>query len=445
MTPFQGEMPSKQRTAEIDGPCEGYLCSETNEAGLSSVTNYDGINLRARMNEGVGHTMPTSPSQVVMGNDRPDVTSDWKWSHTNQCINGEGLENSSLSQREHLLKERYNHASGWHCPICNQRLKRRDYIKPHVKRKHPENYGGLDCTPISTSETSIAASANFSSTHGDHLASELLGVGERSPLMVSWDRSLDIQTPKSFRSEFAFRGGNITPQKRSFDNISPDGRDVLDGSKSEPSSRLKTNHGSWTRSLACPFYKHYPFQHRKCLALSLQRPKDVKQHIYRSHIKPEFYCARCYYIFHSATERDTHWREKLCDRLESPVLLQFQGITNEQRKLLNEKSPRELDVEAQWFQIYRIIFPGSELPRSAYVGNCLEEIVPLLRKKWATQGYKIMARAVGDLSLAMDLFFRILEGEAFEHETDDNSICAVPRQSQIEDSSQWCTGSNSAM
>lgn len=442
-TPLQDKNSRRQDTAATDYWSGANPFLETDEGGSSPAANFDGRNMTVLMNGDVDHSRPNSPSQVVKVNNYPDLTPDWIWNHVWESSNGESLGNMWESQRKPLLLEPSNQARGYNCPICNQRLKRRDYIKPHVKRKHPECYDGLYCTPRSTPERSIAAPTYCLPNHDDHLTSGLLEGEERPPPMAFWDPQLNIQTPDSFQSDVAFPGGSITPQKRSLDSISQDGRDILDGSENESCSRLKTSHDSKERSLACPFYKHYPFQHRKCLALSLRRPKDVKQHIYRSHTKPEFYCARCYHIFHSATERDTHWRERLCDRLDNPTLLQFQGITEDQRKLLNTKSPRELDVEAQWFQIYAIIFPDSELPRSAYVGNCLEEMVPLLREKWDTQGHKITARAVGDLghdqlNFAMDLFFRSLEGEAFEHETDDNSICAVPAKSQMEDDSPLC-------
>lgn len=444
MTPFPDENSSQQGTTATDDWSVAYPFSETDKRDLSPASNFQGRNMIPRKDGGVGHRRTTSSSQVVEGNDYPDLTSNWTWNQPREGTLIGNLENMWLSAGKRLSSiesrniEPRNHACGWHCPICNQRLKRRDYIKPHVKRKHPERYDGLYWTPSSNQEQSIAAPADCPSAHDGILDSGLLEGEGRPPPMFSWDPQLEIQRADAFRSHLNFLGGSITPQKRSLDSTSPD------GSENESSSRLKTSHDSWARSLACPFYKHYPFQHRKCLALSLRRPKDVKQHIYRSHTMPEFYCARCFHIFHSATDRDTHWRESVCDRLDGPLLLQFQGITEDQRKLLNEKSPRELDVEDQWFQIYGIIFPGSERPRSAYVGNCLEEIVPLLRKKWDTQGSKITARTVGglshpQLSFAMDLFFQSLEGETFENETDDNSICAVSVQSQMGHNSQQST------
>lgn len=438
ITPFQNEDTRTQETTATGRWRSGvYQFSGTDRGGFSPAADFDVRHKMVRRNEGAGYKKPTRPSQVVKVD---DLTSIGTWTHTLDNFHGGGFANSWLSERKRLPVEPRNHVRGWPCPICNQVLKRRDYIKPHVKRKHPECYDRSWCTPSSAPEQSIAAPANFASTYEDLLIPGGVAGEERPSPVVIWNFQSNLHND-SFRSDDAFPGGSITPQKRSLDRISLDDRDILDGSENEPSTRLKTTHNQWARSLACPFYKHYPFQHRKCLALSLRRPKDVKQHIYRSHTQPEFYCARCYQIFDTATDRDTHWRDRLCDRLDSPVSLKFQGITENQRKLLNEKSPRELSVEAQWFQIYATIFPVSELPRSPYVGNDLEEMVPLLRERWETQGYKITARAeLGhhQLSFAMDLFFRSLEGESLEPENDNSTLSA---QSLVGNDSQRGTWS----
>lgn len=426
MTPFRNEVTRTQETAAtrpwLSG---GYQFSGADAGVFSPAANFDVTNMLVRSSQAV---------RVA------ELTSIGTWTHTQENFNEDGSGNLWLSERKRLPNEPRNHARGWHCPICSQPLKRRDYIKPHVKRKHPECYDLSYCTPRSTPEQSIAAPTNYSSTYKDLLIPGPLAGEERPHAMVIWKPQTSTETD-SFPSDSAFPSGSITPQKRSLDRASQGDRDILDGSGIISSTRLKTSHDNWGRSLACPFYKHDPFQHRKCLALSLRRPKDVKQHIYRSHTQPEFYCAMCYHIFHNATDRDIHWRERLCDPLDSSALQRFQGITENQRKLLNEKSPRELSVEAQWFQIYAVIFPVSEFPKSPYVGNCLEEIVPLLREKWETQGYKITARAdLGhhQLSFAMDLFFRSLEGEAFEPETDSSTLFA---QSLVGDDSQRGTWS----
>lgn len=439
MSSFQYEDSSQQGMTATDDWIGPYPFPETFKGGLSPAPDFKGGDMVVRMQEDFGHERSNSCSQVVKTHHYPELTSSWIWHYPREIYNGEGLENSSLSKRKRVLVEPRNHARGWHCPICNQRLKRRDYIKPHVKRKHPQPYGGLGWTQSSNPEQSIVATADCPSAHDGIFASGLWKEEERQRPMLSWDP----QGPESVQPRLAVLEHSMMPHKVSLDSTSPDGWDYSDGSENESSSRVKTSHDNLAPSLACPFYKHYPSQHRKCSSLLLRRPKDVKQHIYRSHTQPEFYCARCYHIFRSRAERDKHWREKFCDKLGSSLSLQFQGIDKNQRKLLNQKSPRDLNVEAQWFQIYGIVFPGSEFPRSAYVGNCLEEMVPLLREKWEEQGHNITSRVVGNLShhqlsSVMDLFFRSLEGEVFENKTDDSSTCVVTSQSQMEDNSQRC-------
>lgn len=440
---LQDENSSQQGTTTTGDWIEPYPFSETNRRGLSPAADFNWINMVGRVEGVVGDERSNCSSQVVKVNGDPGRTSNCIWNFPGEIFSGYGLENLSLSKRKRLPVEPRNHARGWHCPICSRQLKRRDYIKPHVKRKHPERYGRLYWAPRSNAEQSIVANEDCTSANDGILASGLCE-GKQRP-MLSWDPQLEVQTLHSIQSRLTFIEDILRPQKTLLDSTVPDGWENSDGSENETPSRFKPSHDDSVPSLACPFYKHYPLQHWKCLSRVLRRPKDVKQHIYRSHTKPEFYCARCYHIFRSATERDTHCRETVCDTLDSSLSSQSQGINKDQRKLLSEKSPRDLDVEAQWFQIYGIIFPDSELPRSAYVGNCLEEMVPLLREKWDKQGYNITSRAVGnlchrELSSVMDLFFRSLEGEEFENEPDNSSTCEFTTQSQMEDNNQQWIG-----
>lgn len=444
---FQIEDSNQQGTTATGDWIESYPFSGTDRAGLSPAAGFDGRNMAGRMEWSAADEGSNCSSQVVKVNDYPGLTSNWILNVPGEVCSGYGLENLSLSKRKRLPVEPRNHARGWHCPICSRQLKRRDYIKPHVKRKHPERYGRLDWTPRPNPEQSMVATADCPFANDGILASGLCE-GRQRP-MLSWDPKLGTQTPDSIESRLHCPEDSMVPHKMSLKSTLPDIRDNSDGSENESSSRLKTSFDNSAPSLACPFYKRYPIQHRKCSSLLLRRPKDVKQHIYRSHIKPEFYCARCYQIFHSAAERDTHWRERFCDRLDGSLSLRLQGINKDQRKLLNEKLSRDSNVEDQWFQIYGIIFPGSELPKSAYAGDCLEEMVPLLREKWEKQGYNITSRAVGNLchrqlSSVMDLFFRSLEGEVFENEPDDSSTCVVTTQPQMEDNGQQWTWSVSS-
>lgn len=167
-----------------------------------------------------------------------------------------------------------------------------------------------------------------------------------------------------------------------------------------------------SRFLACPYQKFDPQRHQECLKYELHRIRDVKQHIYRRHRQPDYYCARCFSTFETAEDRDEHARRSDCKRQPA---LQFEGISDGQKKKLNEKSCRTVDVTEQWYQMWEIVFPKQPRPRTVYLGSYLEETVPLLRKLWAVQSTQIMAQVAGGegcmVDKAMQLFFERLEEE----------------------------------
>lgn len=95
-------------------------------------------------------------------------------------------------------------------------------------------------------------------------------------------------------------------QKRSLSSISLDTTTISADShnRSRPLLSSFDNHNKCT--LACPFQKRDPLKHQKCLAMSLQRIKDVKQHIFRCHMNPDYYRASCYEVFDTVDDRDNH-------------------------------------------------------------------------------------------------------------------------------------------
>jgi hypothetical protein len=134
--------------------------------------------------------------------------------------------------------------------------------------------------------------------------------------------------------------------------------------------------------LGCPFYKRDPLKYQFCLSFQLRRIKDVKQHLYRKHSKPEFYCSRCFEIFPTASDRDVHTRPASCEMYTDP---QYDGITEQQKKALTIYVNRGKRLEDQWYETYEIIFPGEPKPESAFVGSHFEEVIPLLRALWDTR------------------------------------------------------------
>lgn len=182
-----------------------------------------------------------------------------------------------------------------------------------------------------------------------------------------------------------------------------------DGSRAKKKSKTDADSGTEPcNKLACPFQKQDPHKHHECLKYVLHRIKDVKQHVYRRHKQPDYYCARCGDIFKTADERDGHCRSKNCDNLEVP---EFEGISEKQKNSLNKSSSRGVDTQEQWFEMWHIIFPGKSRPSSALVGSYMEEMVPLLRSLWSHKSSSILAKAQNGATSPVDrvLLERVVE------------------------------------
>ncbi|KAK7702404.1 hypothetical protein SLS64_009696 [Diaporthe eres] len=163
-----------------------------------------------------------------------------------------------------------------------------------------------------------------------------------------------------------------------------------DSLRAKQKAKIDTDNGEKTRSqFACPFQKLDSHKYHECLKYELNRIKDVKQHVYRRHKQPDYYCARCFHIFKTADARDEHARSKDCDNLEDP---RFEGISEDQKNRLNKSSSRGLDPQEQWFEMWDIIFPDEQRPSSAWVGSYMEEMVPLLRSLWNHKNSSILAK-----------------------------------------------------
>ncbi|PMD42711.1 hypothetical protein L207DRAFT_457201, partial [Hyaloscypha variabilis F] len=107
-------------------------------------------------------------------------------------------------------------------------------------------------------------------------------------------------------------------------------------------------------SFACPFAKKDPLKYRCCYSYTLNRVRDVKQHLSRHHQLP-IYCPRCMVIFETEDERDEHQRSIVCSVQDS---VRHDGLTRAQKAQLSERVSSTMTVEDQWFAIFDILFPG---------------------------------------------------------------------------------------
>ncbi|KAI1415149.1 hypothetical protein F5Y13DRAFT_196503 [Hypoxylon sp. FL1857] len=194
------------------------------------------------------------------------------------------------------------------------------------------------------------------------------------------------------------------------------------------------------RWFACPWYKRNPWKYQDCAKYKLQRIKDVKQHTYRKHTKPEIYCPVCFAVFTKVSERDGHIQRQSCDSRAEPKL---DAISEDQRKQLKQNANRgKSDVE-QWYKIWDTIFPSIFHPRSPYLGNGQEEFLPLLRSFWNKRGPKIIYSILQtstpkieprSIQLIMDVIFDQFEEESWSW---TSATDGEPSYSNFHDSSCW--------
>ncbi|KAL8378123.1 hypothetical protein RB595_008706 [Gaeumannomyces hyphopodioides] len=141
------------------------------------------------------------------------------------------------------------------------------------------------------------------------------------------------------------------------------------------------------RYLACPFYKHNASQHMVCVRFRLRRVRDVKQHLNRCHSR-HMQCPVCGSEFKDSPGLESHIRMRKCR--EPPGGFRIQGVTAQQGKLLSRRVKRKIGEESQWYDIWEILFPGSDRPASPYLVNELDEAVNTVRSTWKRQGEDIV-------------------------------------------------------
>lgn len=226
--------------------------SGSDEGGVPPTETLGERNMTVLMGD-IGYEKPISSSQTGPVDSHPDITPTDTRTHTLEGFSKARLGSSCLSLRDRLLHEVRDRVRGWPCHICHQRFKRRDYVKQHMKKRHPEHCDSLLYTQSSISDRSVATPASSRSIDADPLAFGLLEDEKSRYPMVFWNGQSDDQITNSFQSGNAFPGSGITHQKMSLDLTAPDGRDFSGASENASSPCVKTGHDNSARLFACPF------------------------------------------------------------------------------------------------------------------------------------------------------------------------------------------------
>ncbi|KAI1491721.1 hypothetical protein F5X96DRAFT_451763 [Biscogniauxia mediterranea] len=155
-----------------------------------------------------------------------------------------------------------------------------------------------------------------------------------------------------------------------------------------------------SRSFACPFYKSNSNKYSDCRTNILTRIKDVKQHVYRKHSKPHLYCPLCFEVFTKAKSRDNHIRQETCVPQRDPG---YDGISEDQKESLREKSVRGKPVEEQWRDVWYIIFPGATPPESPYLQSYREEVASTIRSFWDENKDQVISETIKTVPVTRSL------------------------------------------
>ncbi|KAH0839142.1 hypothetical protein AYO21_04735 [Fonsecaea monophora] len=128
--------------------------------------------------------------------------------------------------------------------------------------------------------------------------------------------------------------------------------------------------------LACPYAKYDPNRYsemnpnlhekayRRCRSVCLTSIPRLKQHLYRVHRRPEYFCSSCYTEFESESDGELHARARpACDLKDCPF---EEKMTHEQYKAVKRRKMRK-DTTSVWYGIFDILFPDAQRPGTPYV------------------------------------------------------------------------------
>jgi len=152
------------------------------------------------------------------------------------------------------------------------------------------------------------------------------------------------------------------------------------------------------RLLACPYYKYNPIRfsehniqekpYRGCSSSYLSTISRLKQHLYRVHRRPEFYCRSCFQVFQSEDELDIHTRTRpSCE----PCAPKFaEKMTVEQMASVKRRKPGKTPSDT-WFAIFRILFPEASLPESPYADSVSTSAIRAFMDHFQRRGQAILS------------------------------------------------------
>jgi hypothetical protein len=131
-----------------------------------------------------------------------------------------------------------------------------------------------------------------------------------------------------------------------------------------------------------------------CFQMKLHNNSRVKQHINRNHTRSSFYCQRCFSIFKDEPSLDAHVMQQSNENCIRDPEVQLEGINSWQQKLLSKNPKAPGSDESKWFEIWYIVLPNRERPKSAYIDSRLADYCSQFHKHWENNGAELLAQTI---------------------------------------------------
>lgn len=143
--------------------------------------------------------------------------------------------------------------------------------------------------------------------------------------------------------------------------------------------------------------------------------KDIsrlKQHLWRVHRRPDYFCCICFATFESQALLFDHTKQRSCDETDNPF---HERISEEQLTLIKGRN-KNGDHVKQWYGIFRILFPHQPEPVSPYTeGNgAVDHFAALFRWFGPEEFLDMLRDRRNRRGRSLDMSTRLIALEAFE-------------------------------
>ncbi|KAB5523075.1 hypothetical protein GE09DRAFT_1194988 [Coniochaeta sp. 2T2.1] len=113
------------------------------------------------------------------------------------------------------------------------------------------------------------------------------------------------------------------------------------------------------RRLACPYFKHDPvkFNRSTCCGPGFTTVHRVKEHVFRRHVPPSYYCDRCRSPFNTGADLVEHLRSWTPCEISEAVDEERCTLVQQEQLKARRRHSSALTEEDRWRAVYSILFP----------------------------------------------------------------------------------------